>query len=131
LEPPQDLDLEETTPMIYCHALASISTPQTLKIEGYVKKKKVTMLIDFGSTHNFIDNKLAKSLNCFVVLAPEFRVMITDGGTINCSRKCHSINLNMREYLLDSPMIAIQMGGVDIVLGVQWLQSLGTMALDF
>jgi hypothetical protein len=37
----------------------------------------------------------------------------------------------MGEYLLDSPMIAIQMGGVDVVLGVQWLQSLGTMALNF
>jgi hypothetical protein len=28
-------------------------------------------------------------------------------------------------------MIVIQMGGVDVLLGVQWLQSLGTMALNF
>jgi hypothetical protein len=55
LEPLQDLELEEITPTIYCHALASISTLQTLKIEGYIKKKKVTMLIDYGSTHNFIN----------------------------------------------------------------------------
>jgi hypothetical protein len=88
------------------------------------------MLIDSGSTHNFINYKLAKDLN-FVFPAPEFQVMIADGGTINCSGKCHSIKLNMGEYLLDSPMISIQMGGVDVVLGVQWLQSLGTMALNF
>jgi hypothetical protein len=131
LEPSQDLDLEETTPMISCHALVDISTPQTLKIQGYIKNKKVTMLIDSGSTHNFINYKLAKDLNCFVFPAPEFQVMIADGGTINCSGKCHSIKLNMGEYLLDSPMISIQMGGVDVVLGVQWLQSLGTMALNF
>jgi hypothetical protein len=131
LEPSQDLELEETTPMISCHALVNISTPQTLKIEGYIKKKKVTMLIDSGSTHNFINYKLAKFLNCFVFPTPEFQVMIADGGIINCSGKCHSIKLNMGEYLLDSPMIAIQMGGVDVVLGVQWLQSLGTMALNF
>ena len=37
----------------------------------------------------------------------------------------------MGEYLLDSPMISIQMGGVDVVLRVQWIQSLGTMALNF
>jgi hypothetical protein len=89
------------------------------------------MLIDSGSTHNFINYKLAKDLNCFVYPAPEFQVMIADGGTINCSGKCHSIKLNMGEYFLDSPMISIQMGGVDVVLGVQWLQSLGTMALNF
>jgi hypothetical protein len=57
--------------------------------------------------------------------------MIADGGTINCFGKCHSINLNMGEYLLDSPMIYIQMGVVVAILGVQWLQSLGTMAFNF
>jgi hypothetical protein len=122
LERSQDLYLEETTPMISCYALAGIDTRQTLKIQGYIKKKKVTMLIDFGRTHNFINYKLAKDLNCFVFPAPEFQVMIANGGTINCSRKLHSIKLNMGAYLLDSPMIFIQMGGVDVVLGVQWLQ---------
>ena len=34
---------EEITPTISCHALAGISTPQTLNIEGYIKKKKVTI----------------------------------------------------------------------------------------
>jgi carbamoylphosphate synthase small subunit len=83
-EPSQDENIEaisseELTPMISCNALARISTPKTLKIEGYIKKKKVIVLIDSGSTHNFIRYKLAKALNCFVYTAPEFQVMITDG----------------------------------------------------
>jgi hypothetical protein len=57
--------------------------------------------------------------------------MIPDGGTINVSRKFHSVKLNMGEYFLDIPMILIQMGGVDVILGVQWLQSSRTMALNF
>jgi hypothetical protein len=125
------MDLEETTPTIYCHASAIMSTPQILKIQAYIKKKMVTVLIDSNSTHNFINYKFAKDHNCFVFLAPNFQVMIADGGTINCSGKCHSINLNIWEYLLDIPNISIQMGGVDVVLGIQWLQSLGTMALNF
>ena len=75
---------KEITPTIYCHALVGISTPQTLKIEGYIKKKKATVLIDSGSTYNFIHCKLSKFLNWFVYLAPEFQVMIRYGGTINC-----------------------------------------------
>ena len=55
LEPSQDLDIEYTTPKIYFHALDIISTPQTLKIQGYRKNNKVTVLIDSGSTHNFIN----------------------------------------------------------------------------
>jgi hypothetical protein len=127
----EEISCEELTPTISCNALAGISTPQTLKIEGYIKKKKVIVLIYSGSTHNFIHYKLAKDLNCFVYLAPEFQVMIADGGTINCSGKCNKINLTMGEYVMNSLIIAIPMGGADVVLGIQWLQSLGTMDFNF
>ena len=57
--------------------------------------------------------------------------MIANGGTINCSGRCHNIKLSMGEYVLTSPMLSIPMGGADVVLGVQWLQSLGTIAFNF
>ena len=78
-----------------CNALAGITTPQTLKIEGHIKKKKVIVLIDSGSTHNFIHCKVAKELNCFLYPAPECQVMVANGGTINCFGKCHNIKLTM------------------------------------
>ena len=37
----------------------------------------------------------------------------------------------MGELVLNSPMIYIPMGGADVFLGVQWLQSLGTMSFNF
>jgi hypothetical protein len=37
----------------------------------------------------------------------------------------------MGEYVMNSPMIVIPMGGVDVELGIQWLQSLGTVAFNF
>jgi hypothetical protein len=57
--------------------------------------------------------------------------MIADGGTINCSRKCNKINITMGEYVMNSPMIVIPMGGADVILEIQWLQSLGTMDFNF
>ena len=86
-EPPQGNELEVITPTISYHALVGINTPQALKIEGSIKKKEVTVLIDSGNTHNFIHYKVVEYLNCFVYLASKFQVMIVDGGTINCSRK--------------------------------------------
>jgi len=72
-------------PTISFKALARITTPQTIKIEGHIKKKKVIVLIDLGSTHNFIHCKIAKELNCFLYPAPECQVMVASGGTINFS----------------------------------------------
>jgi hypothetical protein len=36
----EDISSEELTPTISCNALVGINTPQTLKIEGYIKKKR-------------------------------------------------------------------------------------------
>ena len=71
-KPSQDEEIEESppeeiAPTIPCHALGGISTPQTLKLEGYIKNKKVALLIDYGSTHNFTHCKLEKALNCFII----------------------------------------------------------------
>ena len=108
-----------------------ITTPQTLKIEGYIKKKKVIVLIDLHSAHIFIHSKIDKDLNCFIYPTPEFQVMVAYEKTINCAGKSHNINLSMGEYVLKGPMISIPFGGVDVVLGVQWLQSLGTISFNF
>eukprot|EP00253_Pinus_taeda_P033987 PITA_33987 len=116
---------------ISCNVLAGITTPQTIKIEGQINKKKVIVLIDSRSTHNFIHCKVAKELNCFLYPSTECQVMVANGGMINCSGKCHNIKIFMGEYALTSPMLSIPMGGADVVLGVQWLQSLGTIDFNF
>jgi len=41
-------------PVISLHALARISSPQTLKIKGFIKHHPIVVLIDSGNTHNFI-----------------------------------------------------------------------------
>ena len=125
------IEKEETNPTISCNALARITTPQIINIEGHIKKKKVIVLIDSRITHNFIDCKIAKELNCFLYPALECQVMVASGGTINFSGKCHNIKLFIGEYVLNSPMFSIPMRGANVVLGVQWLQSLGTIAFDF
>ena len=89
------------------------------------------MLIDMGGTHNFIHGKVGKELNCFLYPTPRCQVMVANGGAINFSGKCHNIKLTMGEQVLNSPMLSIPMGGVDVVVGVQWLQYLGTIAFIF
>ena len=44
--------------------------------------------------------------------------MVGNEGTINCLGKCHNIKLSMGEYVLNSLILSIPMGGVDVVLGV-------------
>lgn len=48
-------EIQEIIPEISFHAMARTKHPQTIRILGKLKNKEVTILIDGGSTHNFID----------------------------------------------------------------------------
>lgn len=37
-------------------------TSQTMRLKGKYKKRTVNILVDSGSTHNFLDTKVAKDL---------------------------------------------------------------------
>jgi hypothetical protein len=44
---------------------------------------------------------------------------------------CENVHLQIGDYSLKSHMFSIEMGGCDIVLGVEWLQTLGPITMDF
>ena len=58
----------DSQPIMSCHALSSFSAPETLKVVGLLKKQKVIVLIDLGSTHNFINKKLITLLSYFLYI---------------------------------------------------------------
>ena len=58
--------------IISLHALSSVSTPQTLKIKGYIKYHQLVVLIDNDNTHNFINRSKVKSLRIFIHLINNF-----------------------------------------------------------
>ena len=47
----------EKNPQLSIHALEGSYNYQTMRVKGYVKRKSLCILIDWGSTHNFIDVK--------------------------------------------------------------------------
>ena len=57
ITPPSDPP--EVEPIISLNALTGFSAPQTLKLIGYIKHRKVIILVDSGSTHNFIHCNIA------------------------------------------------------------------------
>ncbi|KAL4186703.1 hypothetical protein AMTRI_Chr09g35350 [Amborella trichopoda] len=48
------------TPKISIRAMSGIKSSQTMRVQGVVGPQRVIFLIDSGSTHNFIRNKVAK-----------------------------------------------------------------------
>jgi hypothetical protein len=58
-------------------------------------------------------------------------MMIVDGGSMKCGGNCENVCLQIGDYHLISHMFSINMGGCDIVLGAEWLRTLGPILMDF
>jgi hypothetical protein len=57
--------------------------------------------------------------------------MIANGGSMKCGGRCENVWLQIGQYHLKYHMFSIDMGGCDIVLGVEWLHTLGPILMDF
>jgi hypothetical protein len=60
-----------------------------------------------------------------------FQIMIANGGSMKCGERCENVCLQIVDYHLKSHMFSIDMGGCDIVLGADWLRTLGPILMDF
>jgi hypothetical protein len=129
INPPSDPPTEE--PIISLNALTGFSAPQTLKLIGYIKHRKVIILVDSGTTHNFIHRRIAQETHCYIHAVNNFQIMIANGGSMKCGGRCENVRLQIGDYNLKSHMFAIDMGGCNIVLGAEWLRTLGPILMDF
>jgi hypothetical protein len=111
------LDPSEVEPVISLNSLTRFSAPQTLKLIGYIKHRKVIILVDSGSTHNFIHRCISQETNFYNRAVNNFQIMIANGGSMKCGGSCENVHLQIGDYHLKSHMFAIDMGGCDIVLG--------------
>jgi hypothetical protein len=129
INPPSDPPEEE--PIISLNSLIDFSAPQTLKLIGYLKHRKVIILVDSGNTHNFIHRSIAQETHCYIHVVNNFQIMIANGGSMKCGGRCENVCLQIGDYNLKYHMFAIDMGGCDIVLGAEWLRTLGPILMDF
>jgi hypothetical protein len=115
ITPPSDPP--EVELIISLNALTGFSAPQTLKLIGYIKHWKVIILVDSGSTHNFIHRHIAQETHFYIHVVNNFQIMIANGGSMKCGGCCENVRLQIGDYHLKSHMFSIDMGGCDIVLG--------------
>jgi hypothetical protein len=111
------LDPPEVEPVISLNGLVGFSAPQTLKLIGYIKHRKAIILVDSGSTHNFIHRRIAQETNCHIRAANNFQILISNGGSMKCGGRCENVHLQIGDYHLKSHTFSIDMGSCDIVLG--------------
>lgn len=125
------LPTDPTNAQISLNALSSSPAPETFRIYGQIGNSQVTILIDGGSTHNFVQSRVAKFLQLPTETTQALKVMVGNGTVIDCHQICPHTSINIQGQLFDVDLHVLPISGADIVLGIQWLKRLGPIVTDY
>lgn len=127
----QEVESEEEEIMVSVHALMGQVVADTIKIKGKVGKQEITILIDKGSTHSFLDQMTAKRLKCEMEYTNPLRVTVADGGKLECNTRCPKLEWEMGKYRFSTSIRILQLGGCDMVIGVDLLKQWEPVTFNF
>ena len=126
-----DATVESQFAHISVQALDGSSAFQTMRVVGHHGKKMIHILIDSGSTHNFIDFNRALRLDCRVEKTTPMWVRVADGGQLKCDSLIKGFTWKMQGVIFSADVFLLPLSGSDMVLGIQWLAALGPIVWDF
>ncbi|GJS41134.1 ty3-gypsy retrotransposon protein [Tanacetum coccineum] len=105
-------------------------TGQEVGRGGTIGTRDVHVLIDNGSTHNFVRPDVVEKMQLPVASTKAFKVYIGSGESLLCERVCSKV-LCMQGLTIEVDLYVLPMKGPDVVLGIQWLQKLGKVTHDY
>ena len=109
--------VDGANPLISLCALAGIQGAQTIHVKGYSGKRPVQILLDGGSTHNFIDKDCVKRLGCTVVPTPTSYVSLGNNAKETTTGVVKDFGWMLQGITYQSDLIVFPIGRYDIVLG--------------
>ncbi|KAL4342507.1 hypothetical protein GQ457_08G023100 [Hibiscus cannabinus] len=109
-------DILEHRPEISLHALSGWSSYKIMRVLAKIGAHTIVVLIDIGSTHNFISNKMATMLQLTVIPTKSFNVKVTNGEPLQCHGRFENVPIHLQEIHFLLTLYALPLSGLDLVL---------------
>ena len=118
-------------PYLSLHALNGTFNYETMIMKEVVRKKILCVLVDTGSTHNFINVGVAIKLGYVCEKVPELKVLADNEEKLRCNEICKGFRWSMQGHSFVADVLSLPLGNYDLVLGIQWLVKLKDIWWNF
>nr|XP_025875985.1 uncharacterized protein LOC4347143 isoform X1 [Oryza sativa Japonica Group]XP_025875986.1 uncharacterized protein LOC4347143 isoform X1 [Oryza sativa Japonica Group]XP_025875987.1 uncharacterized protein LOC4347143 isoform X1 [Oryza sativa Japonica Group] len=112
-------------------AVTGTESLTSFRLNGWVQGYELLMLVDSGSSHSFIDITVAQKLQGIQCLQHVVSVKVADGGVISCSQYIPGCDWWTQGQIFKTDFKVLPLGCYDIILGMDWLVTLGSMNIDW
>ncbi|XP_062109432.1 uncharacterized protein LOC133820560 [Humulus lupulus] len=124
-------DMEDVTEEeVSLNSLSNSLNPRIFRIMAHHGSETLEVLIDTGSNNNFIQEALVAKLRLQCEDTKRFRVYMGNGNFLMCSKVCKGAELSLQGHCFAVDLFVLPICGLDVVLGMQWLQTLGPCIHD-
>ena len=134
----EEEDQQEETRLVVAEAVelslnsvVGLTTLRTMKLKGAINDIEVTILIDCVATHNFIGLNVVKDLQLPIVTTTSYGVIMGTGVAMKGKGVCRGVVLMMQGLTVVQDFLPLELGRTNVVLGMQWLGSLGCMEVNW
>ncbi|KAL4347798.1 hypothetical protein GQ457_17G006860 [Hibiscus cannabinus] len=131
LDPELPEAVQSNIHVLSLQAMWGSTSCETMKIWVTIKKVTVVALIDSGSTHNFLSLGVVKMCGLHTEQKHPMKVTIADGGSLHTQGLCREVEWTSQGQTFCNDFLVLPLKGCDMVLGIQWLASLGSIQWDF
>lgn len=100
---------------------------KTVKLLGHIQKDKVVILIDSGSSHNFISEQFVVSMSNWSRLSKPINVKIADGGVLVCTHEIVNCSWIVQGIQFQTTFKILPLKCYDAILGMDWLERFSPM----
>lgn len=113
------------------HALSGNSNPTTLRFMALIGSHSLHTLVDGGSTHNFIQSKVAKHLGLGIEAVPPISVVVGNGEKLECEGCIKRVPLSIQNCPFVADLFVVPIQGAELVLGVSWMLTVNPVLHDY
>ncbi|CAO2146506.1 unnamed protein product [Urochloa humidicola] len=111
--------------VISTNAITGIATSLTMHLGVTLGSNALRALVDSGSTHCFISTAAARRVGLMPSPLPGMTVGVANGDRILCDGICNNVPVAIGKERFSIDFYVIALGGYEMVLGCQWLRTLG------
>jgi hypothetical protein len=129
--PPEPPPIGDSEHHLSLNALNGSHGRGTMRFRGKIQGIDVTVLLDSGSSDNFLQPRIAQSLQLPVQSTTQFQVLVGNGHSLATMGYISDLPVTIQGNTLHLPVYLLPISGADLVLGVPWLQTLGPHIADY
>ena len=97
-------------------ALRGVPKYLTLRVRGTIMGKRVSVLIDSGENHNFIDAQLVQRRGIHMEEFEGFSVLVPGARTLQCAKYVLALSITMGTYTLTDHFFVVDIPDTNVIL---------------